>query len=149
MHIKAKLIRGAGYGLLATLAMTIVMSIGMGTGLAPMPEPIPTALARLFLEGLVGSVSGTVTLLVGMIGHFGYGAAAGGLFVLLFGDRAGWRTGLIWGSILWIIMQLMVLPVVGWGMFGLSVTGFPPKIAAGTLVLHLIYGLVLGWGCRQ
>ncbi len=46
-------------------------------------------------------------------------------------------------------MQIVVLPVLGWGVFGLAITGFPPKIAVGTGVLHLVYGGVLGWGVNQ
>jgi hypothetical protein len=32
--------------------------------------------------------------------------------------------------------------MLGWGAFGTAET---PAIAAGTLVLHLIYGVVVGW----
>lgn len=39
-------------------------------------------------------------------------------------------------------MQIMFLPFLGWGLFGTAIT---PKIAVATLVLHLVYGGVLGW----
>lgn len=138
--------RGAGWGLLATLVMTLIMLTGMGTGVAPMPEPIPKALAGLFLGALLEAPSGPIVMVTGMVAHFAYGAAAGAVFGLAFGDWRSWPGGLLWGAILWLIMQVAVLPVLGWGAFGLGVTGFPPKIAVGTLVLHLIYGGVLGWG---
>lgn len=138
--------RGAGYGALATLVMTLIMLTGMGTGVAPMPEPIPKALAELFLGMTIGSVAKPVVMVTGMIAHFAYGAAAGALFAVLFLEKSSWRTGLLWGGILWIIMQIAVLPVIGWGFFGTAITGFPPRIAVGTLVLHLVYGGILGWG---
>lgn len=39
-------------------------------------------------------------------------------------------------------MQLIVLPLLGWGVFGVAIT---PPTAVATLVLHLIYGPSLGW----
>jgi len=39
-------------------------------------------------------------------------------------------------------MQVVVLPFIGWGLFGAAIT---PKIAAATLLLHLIYGALVGW----
>jgi hypothetical protein len=46
------------------------------------------------------------------------------------------------GLILWLVMQVAWLPFLGWGMFGVGLT---PMIAAGTLVLHVIYGATIGW----
>lgn len=127
--------RGALAGVLATLAMSVLMLAGMATGIAPMPEPIPKALAALVLEGapqpaLMGAA---------IVGHLGYGAAwAAGLF--------GWREdaslahGVGLGVGLWILMGLVVLPVLGWGLFG---TAIDPRIAVATLALHLVYGATL------
>ena len=42
---------------------------------------------------------------------------------------------------MWVLMGVVFLPVVGWGLFGTSIT---PQIAVATLVLHLVYGLTLG-----
>lgn len=38
-------------------------------------------------------------------------------------------------------MGLAWLPYLGWGLFG---TGITAKIAAATLLLHLVYGTTLG-----
>lgn len=54
--------------------------------------------------------------------------------------------GLALGVFLWLLMQVAVLPLIGWGLFGTAVT---PAIAGATLVLHLIYGGVLGWGLAR
>lgn len=51
--------------------------------------------------------------------------------------------GLGYGVLLWVLMGIVFLPFLGWGLFG---TGVTPKIAVATLVLHLLYGGVLGWG---
>lgn len=149
MQVSQILQRGALWGALATLVMTLIMLTGMGTGIAPMPEPIPKALAELVLGVVLGSVTTPVATITGMLAHFGYGAGAGVLYGFLFEQNTNWQTGLTWGAVLWLIMQLAVLPLLGWGLFGLAITGFPPKIAVGTLVLHLIYGGILGWGVNR
>jgi len=50
--------------------------------------------------------------------------------------------------VLWALMGLAWLPYLGWGLFG---TGITARIAAATLLLHLVYGtttlgLLLGRG---
>ncbi len=63
------------------------------------------------------------------------------IFVKLFSKR-NIATGLLFGGILWLVMQVAFLPILGWGFFGMNTT---PKIAVATLVLHSAYGLTLGW----
>ena len=149
MPLEQAIKRGLGYGALATLVMTLIMATGMATGIAPMPEPIPEAIANLMLGLVVGNVSNPVTMITGMIMHFGYGATMGALFAVLFKEKCNWQYGLLWGGILWVVMQILVLPMIGWGFFGIGITGFPPKIAVGTLLLHLVYGGILGGGIGQ
>lgn len=138
--------RGLGYGAIATLVMTLVMVTGMSTGVAPMPQPIPKAIAERVMGLFMADVPTVLSMITGLIAHFGYGAAAGAVFAVLFSGRTHWKTGLLWGVVLWIVMQIVVLPLIGWGLFGIGETGFPPKIAVGTGVLHMIYGGILGWG---
>ena len=134
--------KGIRYGLLGTLLMSIIMLIGMATGISPLPEPIPLAIAK----GLLGSLAKPILMLFAIITHFGYGAFWGAvLYNWISTDGTIWH-GLGWGVMLWLIMELIVLPLLGWGMFGSAIT---PKIAVATLVLHLIYGGTLGWGLRR
>ncbi|MDR8394348.1 DUF1440 domain-containing protein [Aliifodinibius sp. S!AR15-10] len=134
--------KGTLYGLLGTLLMSIIMLIGMGSGLSPIPEPIPAAIAK----GILGNAPPPVIMGFAILSHFGYGAVWG---VVLFNwikeDGTIWH-GLGWGLMLWLIMELIVLPLLGWGVFGSAIT---PKIAVATLVLHLIYGGTLGWGLAR
>jgi ABC-type long-subunit fatty acid transport system fused permease/ATPase subunit len=48
---------------------------------------------------------------------------------------------LVYGAVLWALMGLVWLPYLGSGLFGTAVT---VKIAAATLLLHLVYALTLG-----
>lgn len=134
--------QGFLYGLLGTLAMSIIMLIGMGTGLSPIPEPIPLAIA----EGLLGRLAKPLILLFAIITHFSYGAVNGALLGYIFEHKCTIWYGVSWGVFLWLIMELIVLPLLGWGVFGLAIT---PAIAVATLILHLIYGATLGWGMTR
>lgn len=129
--------KGFGYGLLATLAMTILMLITVVTKVSPTPMPIPAALAKLVL----GSAPKPLLLGSGMLFHFLYGGIAGIVFVLLF-KKINYLTTLSFAGILWLILQVVFLPLLGWGFFGANIT---PKIAVATLILHAIYGTTLGW----
>ena len=134
--------RGFLYGAGATILMTIVMLIGKQTGMSPMPEPVPVALTKL----LFGALTNPALLIVAVILHLGYGGVNGGIVASIFGRKSNFWHGLSWGVILWLIMQLIVLPILGWGAFGAAVT---PKIAMATFVLHLVYGAALGWGLSR
>lgn len=134
--------KGTLYGLLGTLLMSLIMLIGMGTGISPIPEPIPAAIAK----GILGSAPKPVIMGFAIITHFGYGAFWGAvLYNWVKTEGTVWH-GLGCGAVLWLIMELIVLPLLGWGVFGSAIT---PKIAVATLVLHLIYGGILGWGLHR
>jgi uncharacterized membrane protein YagU involved in acid resistance len=129
--------KGALWGAVATLAMSILMIIGLATGVAPMPKPIPAAIVGQ-LTG--GGLPKPVLMATAALLHLGYGAFWGGLLVAAVGRVTVWL-GLALGVGLWLLMQVVVLPFLGWGAFGAGVT---PKIALATLVLHLVYGGTLG-----
>jgi len=133
---------GIIYGVLGTLFMSVVMLIGIRTGMSPIPEPIPAAIAK----GLLGSAPKPVILGFAIVSHFGYGAFGGSVLFNWVKTNGNIWHGLGCGLMLWLIMELIVLPLLGWGVFGIAIT---PKIAVATLVLHLIYGGTLGWGLNR
>ena len=55
---------------------------------------------------------------------------------------------------LWLVMMLILSPVIGWGVFGAGTADGAkeaklylapgPKYPIATLVIHLVYGLVMG-----
>lgn len=128
---------GFGWGVVATIAMSAVMLIGVGTGMSPMPKPVPAAI----LGSLgAGAFPKPAMMALAATAHLAYGGFWGGLLAV-FVRPVSLKAGLGLGVGLWLLMQLAVLPYLGWGLFGLSVT---PKIAVATLLLHLVYGGVLG-----
>ncbi len=56
---------------------------------------------------------------------------------------AGWWRGLTFSILPWLLSLVVFFPLVGAGFFGLSLDAGPLP-AIGNLVLHLIYGAVLG-----
>lgn len=130
--------RGFGWGVVATLAMSALMIVGLLTGMAPMPKPIPAAIVGK-LTG--GGLPQAATMALAVVLHLAYGGFWGGVFAAFTRPVTLWR-GIGLGVALWLIMQVVVLPFLGWGLFGTAQT---PKIALATLVLHLVYGATYGW----
>lgn len=130
-------------GLLATLVMTVVMLAGQVAGVSPIPRPIPVALVAWVVRGAVPRL---LLLVLGLLAHFAYGAVAGIVFAWVLRRRANLWTGLALGVLLWLLMGLFWLPLLHWGAFGNTVN---PGVGLATLVLHLIYGGLLGWGVRR
>lgn len=51
--------------------------------------------------------------------------------------------GLIFGSVLWLMMEAAVMPMLGAGFFGMNGPGMKGAVAA--LMAHLAYGAILGF----
>lgn len=135
---RQRLQRGFGYGVVATIAMSIPMVLAVLSGLSPMPEPVPKAIVVQF----VGSGAPKPVLPALAIGlHLGYGGVFGAALARI-ADPVTVSEGLALGAALWLLLQTAILPLLGWGVFGTAIT---PRIAVATLVLHSIYGAVLGW----
>jgi hypothetical protein len=56
----------------------------------------------------------------------------------------GWRKGMIFSLIPWVLSIVAFLPIMGGGFLGKDI-GAGPLPVIGNLILHLIYGAVLGW----
>lgn len=135
---KSRVARGLGRGMVATLVMSIPMVAGIITGVAPMPEPIPVAIvAKLLGGGLAKPALATLAT----ASHLAYGGVWGAILAAATRPVTVSK-GLVLGVFLWLLMNVAVLPWLGWGLFGRAIT---LKIAAATLVLHLIYGAAYGW----
>ncbi len=124
-------------GFLAGLAATVVLSLMMvvKNALGVMPElRIITMLADML------GVGRGVAWLV----HFGIGVFAYGTAIALLGnpDRRNVTRGLAIGAAGWLAMMVAIMPMAGAGLFGLALGWLAPAM---TLVLHLMFGAVLGW----
>lgn len=143
-----KWLKAAAVGALGSLLMFIVMAVGIhGTGIAPFNVPPSAA----FLTKL-GLNAGPLPL----VAHFGYGATWAVALAALYGSDASWKEGLTLAGGLWLFMMLVYSPFIGWGVFGFGGAGHslppgdplylgnPVKYVVSTLLLHVVYGVVIG-----
>lgn len=121
-------------GFAGTLVMTAMMYV-----VAPMMN------VRMDIAAMLGSMLGG-SWAAGMMMHvvngtvvfpFVYGY---GLFKWLPGRPV--LKGSIWGVALWLMAQIIVMPMMGAGLFSAAMGGM--SAAMGSLVGHLLYGSILG-----
>lgn len=118
--------------------MSVLMLIALISGISPMPQPVPKAVVGQLFSGERPKPA-MMALAIGL--HLGYGGLFGAVLARI-ARPVTMLKGLALGVGLWALMQVTFLPFLGWGLFGMTIT---PKIAVATLVLHVVYGGVLGW----
>lgn len=95
-------------------------------------DALATMLGGWKMGMLVHVLNGTIVFPLAYSGFF---------YRFLLGPT--YAKGLTFGLTLWLASQLIVLPMIGAGVFSSHMGGVR---AAGTLLLaHLIYGVLLGW----
>jgi len=122
-------------GLVGTLALTLLMYKG-----GPM-----MGLPEMDIAAMLGQNLGGWT--PGVMMHFVNGVVIFPLVYayLLFSRFPGAPAvkGITWGVVLWVMAQLVVMPIMGAGLFGLKMGGIIS--AFGSLIGHVVYGALLGW----
>jgi hypothetical protein len=122
-------------GIVGTALITMMMY-----WVAPMMLPGPMDIAGM-LSGMLG-----VGWSMGMIIHWINGVIIFPLVYALvlyrFLPGASWLKGAIWGLILWLIAEIVVVPMAGGGLFHAAQGGM--MAAMGGLIGHLLYGIALG-----
>lgn len=130
---------GMTAGFVATVVLSLLTIVKSALGLMPQLNPIQDI---VHIAALLFGV--TLPAPFGWVGHFLIGTVAWGNFYALLEPGlpgAPPLKGLVMGTIAWLAMMIFFMPLAGHGLFGLEL-GFQAVLA--TLVLHLVYGLVLG-----
>lgn len=123
----------AGFVAMLVLSMLMVIKGTMGA----MPELDPIRM----ISGMAGDPDQRST---GWLVHFAIGIFAWGLlFAVLTPVIPGayWLKGTILGIGAWLAMMIFVMPMARKGLFCLKIN---PMTLAATLMLHIVFGLVLG-----
>ncbi|MFQ5348619.1 MAG: DUF6789 family protein [Rhodothalassiaceae bacterium] len=127
-------------GFLASVVLGILMLLKGMMGLAPGFSAI-AGNAAVFAK-----IGTPATPTWGWIWHFLIGSIAWGLLYAAIRDRLPGASepvrGLVFGLIAWLAMMIAWMPLAGMGLFAMPDPGMMALVM--TLVLHLIYGLVLG-----
>ena len=137
-----------GLALFAGLAAAYVQAI-TGYWLEGVPGLLRVDVAESGKRYLGGEVPGW--RVVGMLAHLCNGALLGLLYAgavypwAAGGGALPWRlaAGVGYGVAVWlVVLNLLVLPLAGAGVFGRH--GGSPHYSRATLLLHVLYGLILG-----
>ena len=134
--MKPRSLKSMAGGLAGTVAMTMMMRF-----VAPMMLGHPMDIA-----GMLGNMMGG-SWVIGMAAHLMNGVV---IFPLVYGFLA-FRylpgppvlRGVLWGTVLWLVAEAMVMPIAGAGFFSSEIGGAKAVFAA--LMGHLVYGVLLGY----
>ncbi|MGE0705494.1 MAG: hypothetical protein AB7I50_22835 [Vicinamibacterales bacterium] len=138
--MSGRIVASALAGLLAGVVFGLMMQMMM----APTPDG-----GRMPMIAMVGMIVGSPTATAGWLYHLFNSAVIGAIFGWFLGDRIhGYGSALGWGAaygfVWWIIGGLVLMPLL-LGMPAFAPLLMPPMriIAMGSLVGHLIYGVIL------
>jgi hypothetical protein len=143
MEERIRILKAMGAGLVATVLMTAAISLAPYVGF-PGDDYF----------SMLGSLLGTQAFgleswnkIVGVIWHLNFGVIifphiyAYALYPILPGPP--WLKGMSFGVGLWLFLELLVMPMVGAGVFSIH-TAHTLYNVMGALVVHLLYGVTLG-----
>ena len=126
-------------GMIAGLAATVVLSMIM------IAKGMMGLMPELYVITMLSNMMGTAPVM-GWAAHFMLGVIVWGagfavLFKMIPGSSSGSK-GIVFGIAAWLMMMLAIMPMAGAGIFGLKMGMMAPVM---TLVLHAIFGAVLGF----
>lgn len=142
--MRARIISGVIAGLMAGVVFGVMMSM--------MKAPTPDGM-KVPMMAMVAMVVRSQSLVVGWIYHLFNSALIGGLFGAWLGGNTGTSLsrGLIIGSVYgiawWVIGALILMPIL-LGMPAFAPLRMEPMrpVAMGSLLGHIMFGLILGLG---
>lgn len=141
--MRSDVLNGVASGLLGGIVFGIMMQM--------MTAPTPDG-GRMPMMAMVAAVIGSESIAVGWVYHLFNSAVIGAIFGWLLGSRShrfapAIRWGAGYGFVWWILGGLILMPLL------LGMPAFVPlmmepmrPVAMGSLVGHLIYGVILGGG---
>lgn len=131
--------RAAAAGLAGTAAMTALLLVEPSVGL-------PKIAMGQILSTSLGLASARLTVgpAVGWGVHFAIGMVLALVYAAAFERRlpgAPLVRGLAYGALVFVVAQLVFMPLVGGGVFSRG----DGELLAGSLLGHLVYGGLTGW----
>ena len=134
--MKPNLMKSIAGGLAGTVMMTMMMRF-----VAPMMLGHPMDIA-----GMLANMMG-ISWAIGMVAHVMNGVVifplAYALVAFRFLPGSPALRGILWGVVLWLVAEMMVMPMAGAGFFSSEIGGAKAVFAA--LMGHIVYGALLGF----
>lgn len=131
----SNIVKGLVAGLIATLVLSVLMMAKSRMGVMPDLDPV----------AMMTSMAGASSPLVGWAMHVMIGTVLWGILFALVHERLPGGlvgSGVLLGIGAWVLMMVAVMPMAGAGMFGMNMGMMAPAM---TLMLHIIFGAVLGY----
>jgi hypothetical protein len=134
-------------GFLGTFAMTVVLvaAYGLASGIGRVEGTVVQRWSWALVNNPVAERTAD-----GVVLAIGANLAMGLLLALVYARYAeprlhglNWWRGMQFALIPWLLSLIIFLPLMGGGLFGITV-GAGPLPILGNLILHLVYGAVLG-----
>ncbi|WP_028731141.1 DUF6789 family protein [Pandoraea sp. E26] len=134
-------VRSMAAGFIATVVLSLLMLMKAAMGVMPELNPVDMLSSMAHMKmGMPDSP------MVGWLAHFMIGTVLWGILFRLLYDRLPGGNALLKGmsfsALAWLMMMLLPMPMAGAGLFGLKLGMMAPVM---TLMMHLIWGAVLGY----
>ena len=133
----------------ASIVAGLIAGVVFGIMMHVMTAPTPDG-GRMAVIAMVGQIVGSPTVTAGWLYHLFNSAVIGAIFGWLVAPRvrtygSGFAWGAAYGFAWWILGGLVLMPVLlGMPAFAPLMMPEMQMVAMGSLIGHLIYGLVLG-----
>jgi hypothetical protein len=138
-----------GSRVIAGIVGGLVGGVVFGLMMTMMTAPTPAG-GQMPMMGMVAMVVKSDSVLVGWVYHLFNSAVIGAIFGWFLGDRIrGYSGGIGWGAAYgfawWILGGLVLMPaLLGMPVFAPVMMAMMQPAAMGSLIGHLIYGVILG-----
>ena len=132
-------------GIVGGLTAGVVFGIMMQMMVAPTPDG-----AGMPMMSMIAMILGSTSVAIGWLYHLFNSALIGAIFAWMLGPRIlSYGSGLGWGAVYgfawWILGGLILMPVLlGMSPFAPLMMAPMRGVAVGSLIGHLVYGLILG-----
>jgi len=133
-----KIVKGISAGLVATIVLSLLMIMKAKMGLMPDLNVI---------KMLASKMGGALAM--GWMAHVVIGLGYGVIYSLFSNNiptSSPVSKGMILGVVGWLMMMLIIMPMMGAGLFAQNMGMKAPIM---TLMLHLIFGAVLGFSFNK
>jgi hypothetical protein len=135
--LMGRIAKGLAAGAAATAVLSVLMVMKAAMGVMPQLD-LPKMIAGMMGAPDTPALGWAIHAMIGVVGY--------GLAIALLDSRLPGRSstlhGVLIGSAGWLVMMVMLMPMADAGLFGMALGMMAPMM---TLVLHLIFGAVLGW----
>ena len=133
-------------GLAATLILTGLMYLGPLIGIRTWNIPAIVGSAMSFNEHVTPTINpgpyGVGFVLYVIFGIFVFPSCYA-YWVFSYLPGATWMRGLLYGGLIWLLLQVFLMPMIGQGAFDVRGPAMGVELLS-QLVMWLAYGLVLG-----